>query len=91
MTDAYPSSGHWNALALTCLGAAGTALGGVLVCLQPKMDFQRLGLLQVSNMYAWYQPVWRPAGELEALQLEKRPSVALRCAALLLMPALPPL
>lgn len=38
-----------HALALTSMGAAGTALGGVLVCLQPKMDFQRLGLLQVSN------------------------------------------
>lgn len=35
-----------HALALTSLGAAGTALGGVLVCLQPKMDFERLGLLQ---------------------------------------------
>ncbi|KAI8473569.1 MAG: ZIP family transporter [Monoraphidium minutum] len=35
-----------HALALTSLGAAGTALGGVLVCLQPQMDFQRLGVLQ---------------------------------------------
>lgn len=39
---------HWDALALTCLGAAGTALGGALVCIQPKMDFQTLGVLQVG-------------------------------------------
>lgn len=44
------AAGHWHALALTCMGAGGTALGGALVCLQPKMDFQRLGLLQVMMM-----------------------------------------
>jgi hypothetical protein len=38
-----------HALALTSLGAAGTALGGVLVCLQPTMDFKRLGMLQVTG------------------------------------------
>lgn len=40
-------AGHGHALALTCLGALGTALGGALVCLQPQMDFKRLGVLQV--------------------------------------------
>lgn len=43
------AAGHWHALALTCLGAGGTALGGALVCIQPKMDFQQLGLLQVGG------------------------------------------
>jgi hypothetical protein len=36
-----------HALALTALGAAGTALGGMLVVVQPRMDFAWLGLLQV--------------------------------------------
>ncbi|EFJ42807.1 hypothetical protein VOLCADRAFT_66570 [Volvox carteri f. nagariensis] len=35
-----------NALLLTGLGAAGTALGGLIVVLQPKMQFKRLGYLQ---------------------------------------------
>ncbi|GMH37487.1 hypothetical protein BSKO_05360 [Bryopsis sp. KO-2023] len=34
------------ALVLTSLGAAGTALGGLLVVAQPDMSFRRLGLLQ---------------------------------------------
>ncbi|GIL86791.1 hypothetical protein Vretimale_15626 [Volvox reticuliferus] len=36
----------WNALLLTGLGAAGTALGGLMVVAQPKMQFKRLGYLQ---------------------------------------------
>jgi hypothetical protein len=36
-----------HALLLTSLGAAGTALGGLMVVLQPKMQFKRLGYLQV--------------------------------------------
>eukprot|EP00198_Chlamydomonas_reinhardtii_P002530 XP_001691866.1 ZIP family transporter [Chlamydomonas reinhardtii] len=35
-----------NALLLTGLGAMGTALGGLIVVLQPKMQFKRLGYLQ---------------------------------------------
>ncbi|GFR40486.1 hypothetical protein Agub_g1053 [Astrephomene gubernaculifera] len=35
-----------RALLLTGLGAAGTALGGLMVVAQPKMQFKRLGLLQ---------------------------------------------
>lgn len=35
-------------LMLTLLGAAGTGLGGLLVVLQPHMNFKRLGALQVS-------------------------------------------
>ena len=37
-----------NALLLTGLGAMGTALGGLIVVLQPKMQFKRLGYLQVG-------------------------------------------
>jgi zinc transporter ZupT len=38
-----------TALWLTCLGACGTALGGLLVVAHPSgMDFRRLGLLQVG-------------------------------------------
>ncbi|GLI69798.1 hypothetical protein VaNZ11_014499 [Volvox africanus] len=36
----------WHALLLTGLGAAGTALGGLMVVAQPKMQFKRLGYLQ---------------------------------------------
>jgi ZIP family zinc transporter len=36
----------WIALLLTMLGAAGTALGALMVVIHPKMQFQRLGLLQ---------------------------------------------
>jgi hypothetical protein len=36
-----------RALSLTFLGAAGTALGGFLVIVQPRMDFKKLGALQV--------------------------------------------
>ncbi|KAG2487893.1 hypothetical protein HYH03_013475 [Edaphochlamys debaryana] len=35
-----------HALMLTALGAAGTALGGLIVVIQPKMQFKRLGYLQ---------------------------------------------
>lgn len=38
-----------TALLLTAMGAAGTALGGLMVVAQPKMDFKRLGVLQVAN------------------------------------------
>jgi hypothetical protein len=48
VTAAAAMSGHLHALGLTSMGAAGTALGGALVCLQPKMDFKRLGVLQVG-------------------------------------------
>jgi len=37
-----------SALALTSMGAAGTALGGLLVVAQPQMSFRRLGALQVG-------------------------------------------
>lgn len=37
-----------TALLLTAMGAAGTALGGLMVVAQPKMDFKRLGVLQVG-------------------------------------------
>lgn len=36
----------WHALLLTGMGAAGTALGGLMVVAQPKMQFKRLGYLQ---------------------------------------------
>ncbi|KAJ9506049.1 hypothetical protein QJQ45_016645 [Haematococcus lacustris] len=36
----------WTALCLTSLGAAGTGLGGLLVVVQPKFDFKKLGYLQ---------------------------------------------
>lgn len=36
-------------LMLTLLGAAGTGLGGLLVVLQPHMNFKRLGALQVCG------------------------------------------
>jgi len=36
-----------TALLLTCMGACGTALGGLIVVAQPDMSFARLGLLQV--------------------------------------------
>ncbi len=39
-----------NALLLTGLGAAGTALGGLIVVAQPKMQFKRLGYLQASRV-----------------------------------------
>lgn len=39
-----------QALLLTLLGAAGTALGGLLVVIQPTMSFKRLGMLQVCPM-----------------------------------------
>ncbi|CAD7698832.1 unnamed protein product [Ostreobium quekettii] len=35
-----------TALALTCLGATGTAVGGAMVVAQPDMSFERLGFLQ---------------------------------------------
>jgi len=35
-----------TALLLTCMGACGTALGGLIVVAQPDMSFARLGLLQ---------------------------------------------
>lgn len=38
----------WHALLLTGMGAAGTALGGLMVVAQPKMQFKRLGYLQAS-------------------------------------------
>lgn len=38
-----------TALLLTAMGAAGTALGGLMVVAQPKMDFKRLGVLQVGR------------------------------------------
>lgn len=34
-------------LLLTLLGAAGTGFGGLMVVLQPHMNFRRLGALQV--------------------------------------------
>jgi hypothetical protein len=37
------------ALVLTGLGALGTALGGLLVVLQPNMSFKRLGAVQVGH------------------------------------------
>ncbi|GIL51576.1 hypothetical protein Vafri_7542 [Volvox africanus] len=36
----------WHSILLTGLGAAGTALGGLMVVAQPKMQFKRLGYLQ---------------------------------------------
>jgi hypothetical protein len=39
------------ALVLTGLGALGTALGGLLVVLQPNLSFKRLGALQVGNQH----------------------------------------
>ncbi len=45
--------GHvYTALLLTCMGACGTALGGLVVVAQPDMSFARLGLLQVSRCRA---------------------------------------
>ena len=45
-----------TALLFTGLGAAGTALGGLLVVLQPKMSFVKLGVLQVCGARgAWGQ------------------------------------
>jgi hypothetical protein len=41
-------------LLLTLLGAAGTGLGGLLVVLQPSMDFRRLGALQVCDAGWWW-------------------------------------
>jgi ZIP family zinc transporter len=35
-----------TALLLTCMGACGTALGGLIVVAQPDMSYRRLGLLQ---------------------------------------------
>lgn len=35
-----------TALLLTCMGACGTALGGLIVVAQPNMSYARLGLLQ---------------------------------------------
>lgn len=43
------SSSVGQALLLTLLGAAGTALGGLLVVVQPTMSFKRLGMLQVGR------------------------------------------
>lgn len=51
-----------RALALTFLGAAGTALGGLLVVVQPKMDFKKLGALQVGGMRSFRNPVAGPDG-----------------------------
>ena len=42
----------YTALLLTCMGACGTALGGLVVVAQPDMSFARLGLLQVSRRRA---------------------------------------
>jgi hypothetical protein len=42
----------WMALLLTSMGAAGTSLGALLVVIQPKMNFETLGLLQVRCMNA---------------------------------------
>jgi hypothetical protein len=36
------------ALVLTGLGALGTALGGLLVVIQPNLSFKRLGAIQVG-------------------------------------------
>lgn len=56
-----PFSKHnLNALSLTCLGALGTAVGGLLVVLQPEVSFVRLGALQVriaTNPIHAYSPV----------------------------------
>lgn len=52
---ATPTSADVNrALLLTFIGAAGTALGGLLVIMQNGLNWQRLGIMQVSfpfNMY----------------------------------------
>ena len=39
----------YSALLLTLMGAAGTSLGALMVVIHPKMQFQRLGLLQVTG------------------------------------------
>lgn len=44
------------ALVLTGLGALGTALGGLLVVLQPNLSFKRLGALQVGIVPGEQQP-----------------------------------
>lgn len=38
----------WRCLMMTMIGAAGTALGGLLVVIRPEMSIQELGLMQVS-------------------------------------------
>lgn len=43
-----PGPGMLQPLLLTLLGAAGTGLGGLMVVLQPQMNYRRLGALQVS-------------------------------------------
>mmetsp|Transcript_18223 Transcript_18223/g.58943 ORF Transcript_18223/g.58943 Transcript_18223/m.58943 type:complete len:194 (-) Transcript_18223:901-1482(-) len=43
---AYTASAVFTALALTFLGAAGTAVGGLLVVFQTDINFRRLGVLQ---------------------------------------------
>lgn len=51
-TDAEPAKmgSVVVALVLTGLGALGTALGGLLVVLQPNLSFKRLGALQVGTV-----------------------------------------
>ena len=36
----------YRALLLTLIGALGTSLGGLLVCLTPNVDYARLGKMQ---------------------------------------------
>lgn len=39
-----------TALLLTLMGAAGTAIGGILVVIQPSMSYKKLGALQVMQV-----------------------------------------
>lgn len=43
-------------LLLTLLGAFGTGLGGIMVVLQPQMNYKRLGALQVSSSCSGSNP-----------------------------------
>jgi ZIP family zinc transporter len=69
-----------QALLLTFMGAAGTALGGLMVVVQPRMQFQRLGALQVwrpcrGGQY-WHPLAGerRPAAEFDTL--DRQPFLA---------------
>jgi len=46
-------------LLLTLLGAFGTGLGGIMVVLQPQMNYKRLGALQVSSSCLSSNPPFR--------------------------------
>jgi hypothetical protein len=49
-----------TALLLTMLGAAGTALGGLIVVAQPDMSLSRLGVLQARGARAFCRHLQHP-------------------------------